>query len=86
MILGAPEWTLLERGLEQRGRLLDAVLTDLSGPGRLLADGVIPPELVLENPGFLRPLHNVPVVLGARLHLYAADVGFNTLRKYARVR
>jgi uncharacterized circularly permuted ATP-grasp superfamily protein/uncharacterized alpha-E superfamily protein len=74
LILGAPEWALLERGLEQRGRLLDAVLTDLYGPGRLLADGVIPPELVLENPGFLRPLHNVPVVLGARLHLYAADV------------
>ncbi len=74
LILGAREWAVLERGLEQRGRLLDAVLTDLYGPGRLLSGGVFPPELVLENPGFLRPLHDVPVVRGARLHLYAADV------------
>jgi len=75
LILSALEWAQIERGLEQRARLLDALLADLYGPGRLLAGGVLPPELVLGNPGFLRPLHGVPVVSGARLHLYAADVG-----------
>ena len=68
------EWAALERGLEQRARLLDAVLADIYGPCRLISDGVIPAELVLGNRGFLRPLCGVPVIGGGRLHIYAADL------------
>ena len=42
------------RGLRQRARLLNALAADLYGPQRLLAEGLIPPALVLGHPGFLR--------------------------------
>jgi uncharacterized circularly permuted ATP-grasp superfamily protein/uncharacterized alpha-E superfamily protein len=74
LLVSASEWAALERGLEQRARLLDAVLADIYGPCRLISDGVIPPELVLGDRGFLRPLCGVPVLGGGRLHIYAADL------------
>lgn len=51
----AAEFAALEAGLAQRARLLEAVLADLYGPQSLLAEGLIPPELVFANPAFLRP-------------------------------
>lgn len=69
------EFAALAAGLAQRARLLDAVLADLYGPQRLLADGALPPALVYANPGFLRPCHR-PGERSADepLHFYAADL------------
>jgi uncharacterized circularly permuted ATP-grasp superfamily protein/uncharacterized alpha-E superfamily protein len=55
--------------------LLEAILTDLYGPQKLLAAGLLPPELVFANPCFLRPLHCVSVPAGRFLHFVAFDVG-----------
>lgn len=75
VLLPEDEFARLEAGLAQRARLLDAVLGDLYGPQRLLAEGVLPPALVFANPGFLRPCH----VLSDQprtglLQFYAADL------------
>jgi uncharacterized circularly permuted ATP-grasp superfamily protein/uncharacterized alpha-E superfamily protein len=70
----ATEWEHVEAGLGQRARLLDALLHDLYGPQRTLADGVLPPELVFENPSFLRAVHSINVPRGSWLPLYAADL------------
>lgn len=75
LLVDGTEWAGLEAGLAQRARLLDAILNDLYGAQRTLTEGLIPAELVLGNPAFLRALHDVPVVDGVRLHLYAADLG-----------
>ncbi|VTR94820.1 Uncharacterized protein OS=Candidatus Entotheonella sp. TSY1 GN=ETSY1_10870 PE=4 SV=1: CP_ATPgrasp_1: Alpha-E [Gemmata massiliana] len=69
------EAAALEHGLVQRAQLLELVLADLYGPQWLLKDGVLPPELVVPNPGFLRPVHGVRVPGGRYLHLYAANLG-----------
>ncbi|QJQ94692.1 MULTISPECIES: circularly permuted type 2 ATP-grasp protein [Halomonadaceae] len=53
LVVGMEEWQRLEAGLEQRSRLLSAILTDLYGPRRLLEEGLLPPELILEHSGFL---------------------------------
>ncbi len=53
--LAQAEFSQLEAGLAQRARLLDAVLADVYGPRRLLADGALPAALVYANPAFLRP-------------------------------
>ena len=45
----------------QRARLLDLILADLYGPQRLLARGLLPPELVFGNPAFLHPCHGLQV-------------------------
>src|SRR5579862_3639316 len=43
LVLTGGEWRLLESGLAQRARLLNALLADLYGPQRSLAEGVVPP-------------------------------------------
>ncbi len=75
VLFSASEWANLEAGVHQRARLLEAILDDLYGPQRLLAEKLIPPELVFGHGLFLRPLHGVTVPSGRRLHTYAADVG-----------
>jgi uncharacterized circularly permuted ATP-grasp superfamily protein/uncharacterized alpha-E superfamily protein len=74
LIMGSVEWETLARGLRQRARLLDAMATDLYGPQRLLAEGLIPSALVLAQPGFLRACHGVSPPLGVRLHQLAFDL------------
>ncbi|MFQ3623625.1 MAG: circularly permuted type 2 ATP-grasp protein, partial [Acetobacteraceae bacterium] len=74
MVLPAPEFAALESGLAQRARLLAALLADLYGPQRLLADGVLPPALVYPNAAFLRPCRAPAPPHPASLHLVAADL------------
>lgn len=59
LLLGEQEWTRIEAAALQRARLYEAVLRDLYGPQTLFAQGVLPPETVLNDPSFLRPLHGV---------------------------
>jgi uncharacterized circularly permuted ATP-grasp superfamily protein/uncharacterized alpha-E superfamily protein len=74
VVIGPEDWTRLSRGLEQRGRLLGALLADLYGPQRSLIEGWLPPELVLGNPNFLRAVHGMAVPLDDWLPLYGADL------------
>ena len=53
-VIDAASWAPLEVGLAQRAELLNAILVDLYGEQRLLADGVIPPAVVL-RPRRLHP-------------------------------
>ena len=78
---GRQDWSYIESGLTQRARLLDLLLADLYGPRQMLAEGLLPPELVFGHRGFLRPMQgvNMPGGGGAEggrwLHFYAADIG-----------
>ena len=74
LMVSAAEWRTIETGLEQRARLLDAVLADLYGPQRLLAEGLVPSELPFGHPNFLWPCHDVVPKGGHWLTLYAADL------------
>ncbi|HTQ04157.1 MAG TPA: circularly permuted type 2 ATP-grasp protein [Polyangiaceae bacterium] len=74
LVLGASEWASLARGLDQRARLLNALLADLYGKQETLHEGLVPTELVLGCPAFLRPLHGAEPPGGVFLHLYAADL------------
>ncbi|HEX6240730.1 MAG TPA: circularly permuted type 2 ATP-grasp protein, partial [Polyangiales bacterium] len=61
VLLPASEWHVAEAGLAQRARLLNVLLHDLYGAQRTLIEGLLPPELVFANPGFLRACHGVHV-------------------------
>src|SRR5271157_2871358 len=52
VLISSADVAVLEAGLVQRGRLLEALLHDLYGPQQALAQGHLPPELVYANPGF----------------------------------
>jgi len=74
LMLSAPEWAGLEEALIQRAQLLNLIVGDLYGPQALLRAGLIPPELVYANPGFLRPCHGLKPPYGCYVHVYAADL------------
>jgi len=74
LLLTAEEWREIELGVAQRARLLDALLADLYGPQRLLAEGLVPPELPFGHPNFLWPCHGLNPLGDNRLHVYAVDI------------
>src|SRR3954467_50155 len=73
-VLPAAEWQAIEAGVAQRARLLNALLADLYGPQRLLAEGHIPAELPYGHPNYLWPCQGLQPVDGTWLHVYAADL------------
>ncbi|MGE0417386.1 MAG: circularly permuted type 2 ATP-grasp protein, partial [Acetobacteraceae bacterium] len=73
--LSSGEFAALESGLGQRARLLEAILADLYGPQDLLAEGLLPTDLVFDNPNFLRACRSSEFTRRDRyLHFYAADL------------
>ena len=73
LIISPSEWQSLERAMVQRARLFSRILNDLYGEQALLRSGRIPPQLILGDPAFLRPLSGTPDGRG-RLAFYAADL------------
>lgn len=74
-LVAEAEWRAIEAGVMQRATLLDRILADLYGPQRLLKEGLLPPELVFANPGYLRPCRGLPLPpSGERLQIYAVDL------------
>ena len=53
-VITAEEWRTLEAGVIQRVRALNLFLHDVYHDRKILADGVVPRELVLGNAGLLR--------------------------------
>jgi uncharacterized circularly permuted ATP-grasp superfamily protein/uncharacterized alpha-E superfamily protein len=74
IVLSAADWEVLEAGLVQRSRLLDAVLADLYGPRSLLTGGILPPELLFAHPGYVRVANGIEVPGHHQLFMHACDV------------
>ncbi|MCB1507924.1 MAG: circularly permuted type 2 ATP-grasp protein, partial [Hyphomicrobiaceae bacterium] len=75
LVIPEEEWQTIEAGLVQRAELCEAVLTDLYGSQRLIADGSLPARIVAANPEFQRPFVNTAPQGGRHIHVYAADLG-----------
>lgn len=58
-ILSSEDFAFLERATIQRARLYEDILGDLYGQQTSLAGGLLPPDLVFNDPSFLRPLHGI---------------------------
>jgi uncharacterized circularly permuted ATP-grasp superfamily protein/uncharacterized alpha-E superfamily protein len=74
LLVSAPDWEVLEAGLVQRSRVLNAVLADLYGPRRSVIEGVLPPELLFAHPGYVRAATRVEVPGHHQLFMHACDV------------
>ena len=74
IVLSAADWEVLETGLLQRSRVLDAVLADLYGPRSLLTEGVLPPELLFGHPGYVRAANGIEIPGRHQLFMHACDV------------
>lgn len=74
LLIEPAEWQTVESALQQRGRLLELILADLFGAQRLIAEGVIPAEVLFGNPSAWRPFHGHRPLGGHFIRLYAADM------------
>jgi len=75
VLIAEAEWDRLAEGLTQRANLLEALMADLYGPATVIGRGLLPPQLVAQNPEWLRPLVGVPPRSGHHLHILAFEVG-----------
>src|SRR3981189_329468 len=75
LLIGAAEWQQLCAGIVQRAELLELVLNDLYGEGRLIAEGAVPAAAIAGSNEYLRSVCGIKPPGGRYLHLYAADVG-----------
>jgi uncharacterized circularly permuted ATP-grasp superfamily protein len=73
-IFTAREWSALAEGLEQRVRAINAFLGDIYGPRRILADGAIPPDIVLGNSQFCIPCAGARAPHGVFAHICGIDL------------
>jgi uncharacterized circularly permuted ATP-grasp superfamily protein len=73
-ILPAKEWSTIADGVAQRVRALEAFLEDVYNNARILDDGVVPYEIVVSSPGFLRAIHGFNPPNRVRIHVAGIDV------------
>lgn len=75
LLIDEAEWQEIAAGLVERADLLERIMADLYGPNQLVADGLLPPELLTGNPEWLRPMVGVQPRDGHYLHMLAFDIG-----------
>jgi uncharacterized circularly permuted ATP-grasp superfamily protein len=73
-VIAHEEWVVLEAGVIQRVRALEAFLADVYGPQQILTDGIVPRRLVASSPNFLREAAHLDPPNGVRIQVAGIDV------------
>jgi uncharacterized circularly permuted ATP-grasp superfamily protein len=73
-LIPAAEWDLIEAGVVQRVRALEAFLDDVYGRQQVLKDGIVPYSLVSTSTNFQRPAAGIKPANGVRIHLSGIDL------------
>lgn len=89
-LLTNSEWQQLERGLSQRLQALNCFLQDIYNEARIIADDVIPVEIVRDCPQYRLGMRGVPVPKQTWVALCGSDLirthdGFKVLEDNLRV-
>ena len=73
-IIPAREWSHLEKGLEQRVRALNLFLHDVYHDGKILDDGVVPRDLVMNAPAYRSEFRGADVPHDLYVHVCGTDL------------
>jgi uncharacterized circularly permuted ATP-grasp superfamily protein len=73
-VIASPEWEIIEAGVVQRVRALEAFLSDIYSDGRVISDGVIPGQLVTSSTHFHRAVWGIQPSNGVRIHVAGVDL------------
>ncbi|MEY4269074.1 MAG: hypothetical protein RLZZ58_290 [Pseudomonadota bacterium] len=73
-IFSAAEWRVLERGIGQRARALNAFLHDVYHRAEIIRAGIVPAELVYRNAAFLPDMVGVDVPGRVYSHIVGIDI------------
>ena len=74
LLIGAQEWTHIERGLAQRAQLLERVISDVYSTQSLVRTGKLPASVITGSPHYGRAMTGSPPPHGHFVHFYAADL------------
>ncbi|MDR5856527.1 circularly permuted type 2 ATP-grasp protein [Caballeronia sp. LZ062] len=74
LLIEEREWAVIECGVAQRARLMEAIVADVYGPQTLLQRGLLPAALVFGHPGYLRPVKGFVPTSGGFLQIVAVDL------------
>ena len=75
LLIDEADWQQLAAGIVQRAELLELVLGDLYGEGRLIAENAVPAAAIAGSTEYLRAVCGIKPPGGRYLNMYAADVG-----------
>src|ERR1700733_14760611 len=73
-VITAQEWRILEAGVTQRVRALNLFLYDVYHDRKILADGVVPRELVLGNAGYCQAMIGFDPPFSTYVHVCGTDI------------
>ena len=75
LVIPEAEWRDIAHGVTQRAELLERVLADVYGEGRLIAEGLLPAAALTGSTDFIAAMRGVAPPGRRWLRLYAADIG-----------
>jgi uncharacterized circularly permuted ATP-grasp superfamily protein len=73
-VVDADEWDVVERGVTQRVRALEAFLADMAGEQAVLADGIVPRRVVVSSSAHTPAAHGIAPANGVRVHVSGIDL------------
>ena len=73
-VIASPEWEIIEAGVTQRVRALEAFLSDIYFDARVIADGVMPSQLLTSSTHFHRAVWGIQPSNGVRIHVAGIDL------------
>jgi uncharacterized circularly permuted ATP-grasp superfamily protein len=73
-ILPATEWAKIERGLIQRLKALNLFLADIYGEQKIIADRIVPRDLILGAPSYRRQMQHLYVPHSAYVNVCGSDL------------
>ncbi|MFN3658080.1 MAG: circularly permuted type 2 ATP-grasp protein [Pseudolabrys sp.] len=73
-IMAAAEWRLLEKGLTQRVKALNAFIKDIYSAREIMRAGVVPDDLIFRNPAFRPEMNGQKVPHDLYVHVAGIDI------------
>jgi uncharacterized circularly permuted ATP-grasp superfamily protein len=73
-VIDSGEWQRIEAGLKQRLRALNMFIDDVYNERRVVADGVVPAELLADSPNFRPECRGIRPAFGVWAHVSGSDL------------
>ena len=73
-MLAAKEWAFLTKGLKQRVKAINAFVGDIYGSREIIRAGIIPEDLILQNPTFHPEMMQFRPAGGIYAHISGIDI------------
>lgn len=74
MLISSEEWADIESGLIERSELFNLILKDIYGERTLIKQGILPPEIIFDHPGFIRQCQDIRLNGQHQLLMQAMDL------------